>query len=179
MVQGILRTLVQILIVVLVWKERGEQFDIILLDWTYLLGIQTRSAKIQRATPNPHTAGTQPSIRQDSLIFFEPLFQDYRVYRGQIISRVPCLAILAMGRSVSWSGAVNAVVKSSSVTFFHLALAQRCKSRALSFSTGSFLNTMHFVTLQFQNFDRRNQNSRLIHFKTNTFSFSNSFRIEH
>ena len=60
----------------------------------------------------------------------------------------------------------------SSVTFFHLALAQRCKSRALSFSTGSFLNTMHFVTLQFQNFDRRNQNSRLIHFKTNTFSFS-------
>ena len=32
MVQGILRTLVQILIVVLVWKERGEQFDIILLD---------------------------------------------------------------------------------------------------------------------------------------------------
>ena len=60
----------------------------------------------------------------------------------------------------------------SSVTFFHLALAQRCKSRALSFSTGFILNTMHFVTLQFQNFIRRNLNSRLIHFKTNTFSFS-------
>ena len=45
----------------------------------------------------------------------------------------------------------------SSVTFFHLALAQRCKSRALSFSTGSILNTMHFVTLQCQNKNRVHQ----------------------